>query len=112
MSYWFVRSPAASTAANGPELAYETFAYSADWHQATRAQLLEMSQAIDSSITTYHGGQALPQLPAHSPACRSCAFASRCGRSTSVAESAVAALPWTLTESLDRLWDAIEEIPI
>jgi hypothetical protein len=29
-----------------------------------------------------------------------------------VAESAVAALPWTLTESLDRLWDAIEEIPI
>jgi hypothetical protein len=112
MSYWFVRSPAASTAANGPELAYETFAYSADWHQATRAQLLEMAQAIDQAIAAYHGGQALPQLPAHSPACRSCSFASRCGRSTSVAESAVAALPWTLTEPLDRLWDAIEEIPI
>lgn len=125
MSYWFVRPTAgadrspgatagATTAAEpGPEtLVTETFEYSRQWHSAIQRQLMEAAEQIDAAIATYRRGTPLPQVALHSPACRTCAFVSRCGRDPQAIADAprTAAWRWPGDRSLDRLLEDIEEV--
>jgi len=121
MSYWFVR-PATGSDLPGdadadpaaPTVVEETFEYSRQWHRTIQRQLTEAADQIDRAIAAYRQGESLPQVPLNSPACRSCAFVSRCGRDATPAADAPGPSIWQRRDpsdpSIGQLLDEVAEI--
>lgn len=101
--YWFFQTPAG--APDTPQSL--TFAYSAQQHEQTRADLTQLLQALTVALHDYEQGQPLPDLPFGAESCNTCAFARRCDRDPEPSANAPQAFPTPLPA-----WSEIEEIPL
>lgn len=102
MTYWFVRQ--------SPIQAVK-IPYSRRAHQATAQELRRLLDQLQDLIAQPQ--QLMPPLAEDSPACRYCAFASRChGRLASPLPGGQSPDPLEVSAEPPLTWDAIEPLPL